>query len=71
VPRDGTVHDYELVDVIVDAAESGGTLERPGMRRVLQLVNGRQVEAVLIAELDRLTRRVRDPVRPARSVHSA
>lgn len=55
-----TVHDYELVDVIVDAAESGKSLDRPGMRRVLELADAKQVDAVLVAKLDRITRSVRD-----------
>lgn len=54
------VHDYELVDIIIDAGESAASLERPGMARVLALVNARQIEAVLVAKLDRITRSVRD-----------
>lgn len=55
-----TLHDYELIDVVVDAGESAASLDRPGMARVLDLVNARQVEAVLVAKLDRCTRSVRD-----------
>jgi DNA invertase Pin-like site-specific DNA recombinase len=55
-----TLHDYDLVEVIVDAGESAASLDRPGMARVLEMVDARQVEAVLIAKLDRATRSVRD-----------
>ena len=55
-----TLHEYDLVDVIVDAGESAASLDRPGMARVLAMVDARQVEAVLIAKLDRITRSVRD-----------
>src|SRR5688572_13458941 len=55
-----TVHDYTVADEIADAGESAATLNRPGLDRVLALVKARQVEAVLIAKLDRLTRSVRD-----------
>ena len=55
-----TVNDYELVDVIVDAAESGKTLDRPGMGRVLAMADAKKVDAVLVAKLDRITRSVRD-----------
>lgn len=55
-----TVNDYQLVDVIIDAGESAANLNRPGMARVLEMVEARQVEAVLIAKLDRLTRSVSD-----------
>lgn len=54
-----TVHDYELVSVIVDAGASATTLDRPGMARVLDMVKSRQIEAVMVAKLDRLTRRVK------------
>ena len=55
-----SLHDYTLTDVIVDAGESAKTLDRPGMARVLELVKARQVEAVIVLKLDRLTRNVRD-----------
>src|SRR5437868_4547573 len=53
------VHDAELIDVIVDA-ESAKDLNRAGMRRLLALVDARQVQAVIVAKLDRLTRSVKD-----------
>ena len=55
-----TVHEVELVDVIVDAGESAKDLDRPGMARILELVRSRGVEVVIVAKLDRLTRSVRD-----------
>ena len=55
-----TVHDVELLDVIVDAGESAKDLDRPGMARVLEMVASRAVGMVIIAKLDRLTRSVRD-----------
>ena len=55
-----SLHDYTLIDVIIDAGESAKSLARPGMARVLDLVKARQVEAVLVAKLDRITRSVRD-----------
>jgi site-specific DNA recombinase len=54
------VHSAELLDVIVDGAESAKSLQRPDMERVLALVYNRAVQAVIIAKLDRLTRSVRD-----------
>jgi len=55
-----SLHDLALQDVIVDAAESAATLDRPGMRRVIDLVRGKKVDAVIVLKLDRLTRNVRD-----------
>lgn len=54
------VQDAELVDVIVDGGASAKTLDRPGMARVLALVDARQIDAVIVTKLDRLTRSVRD-----------
>lgn len=55
-----TVHGAELLDVVVDAGESAGTMNRPGLQRILELVRNRKVEAVIVAKLDRLTRSVKD-----------
>jgi len=55
-----TVHDVELLDVLVDAGESAKDLDRPGMARVLELVQSRAVGMVIVSKLDRLTRSVRD-----------
>src|SRR3984957_8042424 len=54
------VHNAELLDIIVDGGESAKSLQRPGMERLLALVDGKKVEAVIIAKLDRLTRSVKD-----------
>jgi DNA invertase Pin-like site-specific DNA recombinase len=48
-----------LVDIIVDA-ESAKSLNRPGMARLLDMVDRREVDAVIVNKLDRLTRNVRD-----------
>lgn len=50
------VQGAELVDVIVDAGESAKSLNRPGMERLLSLVDSAAVDCVIIAKLDRLTR---------------
>ena len=55
-----TVQGAELIDVIVDGGESAKSLNRPGVQRLLSLVNGGSVDAVIIAKLDRLTRSVKD-----------
>ena len=55
-----TVHDAELVEMIVDGGESGKSLQRPGIQRLIAMVDRREVQVVIIAKLDRLTRSVRD-----------
>jgi DNA invertase Pin-like site-specific DNA recombinase len=52
------LYDLELVEVIVDAGASAKTLDRPGLRRALEMLKARQAEALLVVKLDRLTRSV-------------
>lgn len=54
------VQGAELAEVIVDGGESAGSLHRPGMERLLHLVDTGLVRTVIISKLDRLTRSVRD-----------
>jgi site-specific DNA recombinase len=54
-----TLQDAELLEIIVDAGESAKTLHRPGMVRLLAMVDAKHVQAVIVAKLDRLTRSVR------------
>jgi DNA invertase Pin-like site-specific DNA recombinase len=54
------VHNAELIDIIVDGGESAKSLQRPGMERLLALVDSKKVQAVIVAKLDRLTRSVKD-----------
>jgi DNA invertase Pin-like site-specific DNA recombinase len=54
------VQGTDLLELIVDAGESAKTLDRPGMERLLALVDARKVDTVIIAKLDRLTRSVKD-----------
>ena len=49
-----------VADVIVDPGESAKSLNRPGMARLLALVEARAVDTVIIAKLDRLTRSLVD-----------
>jgi site-specific DNA recombinase len=51
---------HVLVEVVADEGESAKTLDRPGVVRVLSMIDRRQVEGVVVAKLDRLTRSTRD-----------
>src|SRR5712691_5454786 len=55
-----TIHSAELLEVIVDGGESAKSLNRPGVQRLLALINSGQAQAVIVAKLDRLTRSVKD-----------
>lgn len=52
--------DGDLDEVIVDGGESAKDLNRPGVQRLLALVDGGKVDSVIVAKLDRLTRSVKD-----------
>lgn len=54
------VQGADLVEVIADGGESAKSLNRPGMVRLLSLVDAGAVDTVVIAKLDRLTRSVKD-----------
>jgi DNA invertase Pin-like site-specific DNA recombinase len=54
------VQGAELLEVVVDAGESAKSLDRPGMQRLLALVDARKLDAVIISKLDRFTRSVKD-----------
>lgn len=55
-----TVQGADLLDVIVDGGESAKSLNRPGLQKLLAMVNKGEVQAIIIAKLDRLTRSVKD-----------
>ena len=55
-----TVQSAALLEVIVDGGESAKSLNRPGLRRLLALINAGKVQTVIVAKLDRLTRSVKD-----------
>src|ERR1035441_4062759 len=54
------VQGAEVIEIITDAGESAKSLDRPGMARLLAMVDAGKVQVVIIAKLDRLTRSVKD-----------
>jgi site-specific DNA recombinase len=49
--------EMDLVEVISDPGCSGSSIQgRPGMQRVLELVKAKQIDAVVVYKLDRLSR---------------
>src|SRR5215204_6751029 len=53
---------YEVLEEVIDPAQSGASLERPGMDRVRDLVSASGVSVVLAQDADRITR---DPIHRA------
>ena len=54
------LYDLELVEVIADEGWSAKSLRRPGLERALAMLERGDVDGLLVAKLDRLTRSVRD-----------
>ncbi|MEQ9124057.1 MAG: recombinase family protein [Alphaproteobacteria bacterium] len=50
----------ELPDRFDDGGYSGGTMERPGLARLLDLVRQNQVDVIVVYKVDRLTRSLAD-----------
>lgn len=55
-----TARDWTCLEVIADEGKSGGTLDRPGLRRLITKCEADGVDGVVVLKLDRLTRSVRD-----------
>jgi site-specific DNA recombinase len=57
-----TAKGWNIVEVILDEGESAKNLLRPGMQSLLEMVKAkpREVDAVVVLKLDRLTRSVAD-----------
>jgi DNA invertase Pin-like site-specific DNA recombinase len=49
-----------LVDVAVDAGQSAGSLDRPGVQRLLRDLRTKRADGVIVTKLDRLTRSLTD-----------
>jgi DNA invertase Pin-like site-specific DNA recombinase len=54
------LYGHDVVQVVRDAGYSAKSLKRPGMQEALGKLGKREVEGIVVAKLDRLTRSVRD-----------
>lgn len=54
------LYNITLVRVVVDAGESGKSLNRPGLQDALRGLDRREADGIIIAKLDRLSRNVSD-----------
>ncbi|MDI3291972.1 recombinase family protein [Polyangium sp. 15x6] len=52
--------DLDLVAIVEDPGASAKSMNRPGLRRALAMLDAGEAEALLVVKLDRLTRSVRD-----------
>lgn len=56
----GVATDLDIVEIVSDAGSSARSLDRPGLRRALAMLDDGEAEGLLVVKLDRLTRSVRD-----------
>ena len=54
------LHNLELAEVVIDAGISGKTLDRPGLGKVLAMLEAGEVGGLVVFKLDRLTRNLGD-----------
>lgn len=54
------LYDLDIVEMVIDAGASAKTLDRPGLKRALDLLKAGKADALLVVKLDRLTRSVAD-----------
>lgn len=54
------ISDLQLVDILEDAGHSASSLKRPAMTELLARLASGQVDVIVIAKLDRLTRSIAD-----------
>lgn len=55
-------HGHELVDLLEDGGESARSLDRPGLRACLTMLDRGEASGLVVANVDRLTRHVGDLV---------
>ena len=51
---------YELIDTAIDAGISAKSTDRPGLQRILSLVNNKKIQHIITLKLDRLSRKTLD-----------
>ena len=54
------LNDLELVEIIEDAVRTGKDMNRPGIKRALELIAAGEVSALVVYKLDRLSRKTKD-----------
>lgn len=58
--RYAEVHELELIGIERDEGLSAKNIDRPGLQRVLELLDTKKVQAILVTKLDRFTRNLRE-----------
>lgn len=51
---------WELVHEVTDPGRSGSSLDRPGIREIIDLIRAEEVDLIIVLRIDRLTRSIKD-----------
>ncbi|MGV8120676.1 MAG: recombinase family protein [Candidatus Xenobiia bacterium LiM19] len=54
------LYELTLIDILEDPGQSGKSLERPSLRKALEMLKNGMAKGILVTKLDRLTRSVSD-----------
>ncbi len=54
------LHDIEIIGIIEDLGKSGKNLNRDGIKELLRQIKNKDIEAIVVYKLDRLSRKVLD-----------
>ncbi len=65
-----TARGWTVVEEVVDHGYSGGTDQRPGLKRLICLARSRQIDVVIVTKLDRLFRSLRHLVSTLDEFHA-
>lgn len=52
--------DMNLLKIITEEGKSGKNLNRPGIEEVIRMAKNKEIDAIIVYKLDRLTRKTRD-----------
>lgn len=55
-----TMKGIPLLEIVVDSDASAKTMNRPGMERILKMIETDEIDILVVAKLDRLTRSLKD-----------
>ncbi|MDY6994869.1 MAG: recombinase family protein [Pseudomonadota bacterium] len=54
------LNDYKLIDIFSDPGKSAKDSNRPGLKKLLNFINKKKINALIVYKIDRLTRNVSD-----------
>jgi DNA invertase Pin-like site-specific DNA recombinase len=62
---------HKLIDVVEELNESGGTMKRPRLQRLIADIEAGKIEGIVVAKLDRFARSVVGGIQALETIHAA